>query len=192
MSKTARLGLSTLACFLLLWAAGVQSRGAERLRSGGQNGSGEAQESAAAGPVPAAIVAAKKVFVSNAGADSGLFPHPFSGRPDRAYNEFYTAIQGWGRYELVGEPGEADLVLELQLTAPNGPANANKVKGASDPLPMFRLVVFDRKTHYVLWAVTESIDVAYVQKTHDRNFDDALTLVVTDLKNLVNRAGLVR
>jgi hypothetical protein len=88
--------------------------------------------------------------------------------------------------------GEADLVLELQLTAPNGPANANKVKGASDPLPMFRLVVFDRKTHYVLWAVTESIDVAYVQKTHDRNFDDALTLLVTDLQNLVNRAGLAR
>ena len=66
------------------------------------------------------------------------------------------------------------------------------MKGASDPLPMFRLVIFDRKTHYVLWALTESIDIAYVQKTHDRNFDDALAAVLTDLKAVVNRAGLVR
>ena len=192
MSKTARFGMRALACFVALRMAGVESRGAEGWRSPRQNGSGAAQEAPALAPVPPTIVAAKKVFVSNAGADSGLFPHPFSGRPDRAYNEFYAAMQGWGRFELVGDPGEADLVLELQLTAPNGPANANKVKGASDPLPMFRLVVFDRKTHYVLWAVTESIDVAYVQKTHDRNFDDALTLLVTDLQNLVNRAGLAR
>jgi hypothetical protein len=93
---------------------------------------------------------------------------------------------------MVSDPAEADLVFELQLSAPNGPANANKVKGASDPLPMFRLVIFDRKTHYVLWALTESIDIAYVQKTHDRNFDDALAAVLTDLKAVVNRAGLVR
>jgi hypothetical protein len=142
--------------------------------------------------VPSAISTAKKVFISNAGADSGLFPHPFSGRPDRPYSEFYAAVQGWGRYEMVSDPAEADLVFELQLSAPNGPANANKVKGASDPLPMFRLVIFDRKTHYVLWALTESIDIAYVQKTHDRNFDDALAAVLTDLKAVVNRAGLVR
>jgi hypothetical protein len=39
--------------------------------------------------------------------------------------------------------------------APNGPAIADKQKGASDPLPM--LVIYDRPTHYVLWALTESI-----------------------------------
>ncbi len=35
-------------------------------------------------PVPQALMKAKKIFLSNAGADSGLFPHPFSGDPDRA------------------------------------------------------------------------------------------------------------
>ncbi|HEY2118708.1 MAG TPA: hypothetical protein VGH37_05940 [Candidatus Acidoferrum sp.] len=30
-------------------------------------------------PVPPAILTAKRIFVSNAGADSGLFPHPFTG-----------------------------------------------------------------------------------------------------------------
>jgi hypothetical protein len=51
------------------------------------------------------------------------------------------------------------------LTAPNGPTNANKQNGASDPLPMFRLVIYDRATHYILWALTESIASALVQKT---------------------------
>ena len=65
-------------------------------------------------------------------------------------------------------------MLELQLTAPNGPSGGSKVNGASDPVPMFRLVIYDRKTHYVLWALTESIDIAFRQKTHDHNFDQAL------------------
>ena len=72
-------------------------------------------------PVPPALLNAKTVFISNAGADSGLFPHPFSGDPDRPYNQFYAAMQSWGRYEIVGDPSQADIVIELQLIAPPGP-----------------------------------------------------------------------
>jgi hypothetical protein len=137
-------------------------------------------------PVPTALLNAKKIFISNAGADPGLFPHPFSGDPDRPYNQFYAAMLAWGRYGIVGDPSEADLVFELQLTGPPGPANPNKVYGASDPVPMFRLVIFDRKTHYVLWALTESIPIAILQKTHDNNFDSALTEITMDLKRLTS------
>jgi hypothetical protein len=137
-----------------------------------------------AAPVPPQLLNAKKVFISNAGADSGLFPHPFSGDPDRAYNEFYAGVVSWGRYQLVASPEEADLVFELQLTAPNGPSNADKVKGASDPLPMVRLVIYDRPTHYVLWALTESVAPAALQKTHDHNFDEAVSELVLDAGRL--------
>src|SRR5271156_6762936 len=68
-------------------------------------------------PVSPLLLSAKKVFISNAGADSGLFPHPFTGDPDRAYNEFYADVVSWGRYQVVASPGEADLVFELQLMA---------------------------------------------------------------------------
>jgi hypothetical protein len=142
--------------------------------------------STAIAPVPPSLYSAKKVFISNAGADRGLFPHPFSGDPDRAYNEFYADVQNLGEYELVTDPADADLVFELQLSAPNGPSNANKQKGASDPLPMLRLVIFDRRTHYALWALTESIDPAALQKTHDHNFDDAIAALVQDLKRLTS------
>jgi hypothetical protein len=135
-------------------------------------------------PVPPQLLDARKVFISNAGADSGLFPHPFTGDPDRAYNELYANVESWGRYQIVATPAEADLVFELQLMAPSGPSNADKSKGASDPLPMLRLVIYDRPTHYVLWALTESIAPADRQKTHDHNFDEAVANLVLDAGRL--------
>ena len=167
-----RFALLQLVCIALLFAISTAAQ--------------QIPDAAAApiAPIPPAIYAAKTAFVSNAGADSGLFPHPFSGDPDRAYNQFYAALQDWGRYNLVADPDAADLVLELRLFAPNGPTNANKQKGASDPLPMFRLSVIDRKSHYTLWALTESIDPANLQKTHDRNFDVALATLALDLRRL--------
>jgi len=145
-----------------------------------------AQQAAATptAPIPPAITAAKRIFVSNAGADSGLFPSPFSGDPNRGYNQLYAGLKATGHYQLVSAPSEADLVLELQLTAPNGPSQGSKVNGASNPVPMFRLVVYDSKTHYALWAFTQSIDIAFLQKTHDRNFDEALSAILVEFEEL--------
>jgi len=143
-------------------------------------------------PIPPAIAAAKKIFVSNAGADSGLFPSPFSGNPDRSYFQFYSSLKETGLYEVVSDPAEADLVLELQLIAPNGPTNVNKAYGASDPLPMFRLTIYDRKTRFVLWTLTESIQAAVGQKNHDRTFDDALMAILMDFEDLSGKAAQVK
>lgn len=145
---------------------------------------GYAQQPVTTAPAPPWLYRAKNVFLSNAGSDSGLFPHPFSGDPDRPYNEFYSEIKRLGRFHLVDDPANADLVLELRLNAPSGPAKADKTKGASDPLPMFRLTVWDGRTHYVLWALTESIEGANLQKTHDRNFDEAIAALVQNLQKI--------
>lgn len=87
------------------------------------------------GPVPPAIPAAKSVFLSNAGSDSGLFPEPFSGDTSRAYSQFYSALKSSGTFALTSDPSQADLVLELRLIAPYGPTNANKQNGTADPGP---------------------------------------------------------
>lgn len=146
-----------------------------------------AQSAYTPGPVPSAIASAKRIFVSNAGADSGLFPQPFSGDTDRAYSQFFNALKATGQFDLVADPSDADLVLELQLIAPNGPTSGNKQNGASDPVPEFRLVVYDRKTHYILWTLTESIEVALLQKTHDRNFNDALSSILLNFQQLTGK-----
>jgi hypothetical protein len=143
-----------------------------------------------AGPVPPSITAAKSVFIANAGADSGLFPEPFTGDTGRAYTEFFTALQATKQYALVSDPSQADLVLELRLEAPNGPANPNKQNGAADPEPQFKLIVYDRKTHYVLWTFTQSIDPALLQKTHDKNFDTALADLLNQFLALAGKPPL--
>lgn len=168
--KTANFGFRYTVGAILLSAAAAQ-----------------AQPSTPPMPIPRALREAKTIFISNAGADSGLFPEPFSGEPSRAYRQFYEALKAAGTFQIVDDPVEADLVLELQLTAPSGPNHADKQNGTSDPLPMFRLVIFQQKTHYVLWALTQSIDAAIKQKTHDRNFDDALNTLVSQLQALAGK-----
>lgn len=142
-------------------------------------------------PVPSALRTASRIFLSNAGADSGLFPSPFSGDANRGYNQLYAGLKASGQFQLIDDPADADLVLELQLTSPVGSTRSmdvNKVNGAANPVPMFRLAVYDRKTHYILWTFTQSIDVAFLQKTHDRNFDEALTAILLEFESLSGKA----
>jgi hypothetical protein len=149
-----------------------------------------AQQPAPQAPVPAAIPAAKSIFISNGGADSGLFPAPFSGDPSRAYNQLFASLTNTGQFHLVTDPSNADLVLEIQLIAPNGPKEPSKQNGSSDPLPMFRLTVYDAKSHFVLWTMTSSVGFAFLQKTHDRNFDMALNDVVAQFLSIAGKSPL--
>jgi len=169
--------LSLVAC--LLFSALSIPTSAQRLRVGG-NESSVGHGYAPSDHVPAALLSAKTIFLSNAGADSGLFPEPFTGDPNRGYLELYDMLKSAGQHQLVDDPSQADLVLELQLMAPNGPSNGSKQNGAADPLPTFRLTIYDRKTHYVLWALTETIETALRQQTHDKNFDQALSNIAYD------------
>lgn len=136
-------------------------------------------------PIPPAILNAKTVFLANGGADGGLFPEPFSGDPNRAYFGLYTQLSS-ATFQLVPDPSQADLVMEIHLVAPNGPKDTAKQLGSADPLPFFRLVIYDRQTHFTLWTITEPIEWAVLQKTHDKNFDDALSRVVDDLQSLTH------
>jgi hypothetical protein len=142
------------------------------------------QSGAPAAPVPPAISNAKAVFLANGGADGGLFPEPFSGDPNRGYFSLYSQIKATGKYELVADPSQADLVMEISLTAPTGPHKDEKTVGTADPLPFFKLAIYDAKSHFMLWTITEPIYIAYRQKTHDKNFDEALANVMADLKAL--------
>lgn len=142
------------------------------------------QAGAISSGVPGAVVNAKSVFVSNGGADGGLFPEPFSGDPNRGYFGFVKALQDAHLYDQVDDPAQADVVMQIQLSAPTGPVHTSKQLGSADFLPFFKLTIFDRKTHYVLWTITEPIEFAFLQKTHDKNFDGAITHVVDDLQAL--------
>jgi hypothetical protein len=124
------------------------------------------------GPVPPAILAAKKIFLSNSGAPSAFY----SGGQNRAYNQFYAALQNSGFFEMVGDPVDADLVLELQLFD-SGPGSGT-----------FKLLIYDRKTHFLLWTLLEPINICSRQKTCDANFDEALPVLLLNFEKLAGKA----
>jgi hypothetical protein len=137
------------------------------------------QAQAPAAPVPAQILTAKKVFISNAGVGE-----------DRNFNEIYGAIKSWGQYQLVGAPADADLVIEasysFQITAVSG----SKESGcSSSSATWFKLTLLDPKTRIALWTVMENLKPAFRQKTGEKNLNDAVNALVDDLKALVAQAG---
>lgn len=128
-------------------------------------------------PVPRAIAAARKVFISNAGADN-LSHLVFSGAPNRCYNEFYHQVQALDRYEIVSSPAEADIVLEISLRFSEARVNNTFRQW------LLRLRILDPKTQIVLWSVDASSEQGGVRATSDRNLDIAMARIVSDLKGL--------
>jgi hypothetical protein len=151
------------------------------------------EQTVAPAPVPTQIVAAKKVFIANAGGDQPFYDDPiFNGSPDRTYDQFYAGIKALGRYELVGSPAEADLLFEIQLNVP--PANEKVVKDQTHLIPApydpyMRLVMRDPKTNALLWVFTEHVQWAILQGNRDKNFDQASARIVNDVQSLTLRSS---
>jgi hypothetical protein len=137
-------------------------------------------------PIPAPILTAKKVFVANGGGDeSGYEAATYGGWPDRAYNEFYAVMKAWGRYELVGSPGEADLVFEIRFTVfqPHYRENDSPVDA------QLRFVIRDAKSRETLWGLTEHARSAVLQSNRDKNFEEALGAVIVEMKKIAGPAA---
>jgi hypothetical protein len=132
------------------------------------------------GPVPEQIGTSKKVFIANGGGESFetvIDQIVFNGGPDRPYNEFYAALNGWGRYILVSSPSDADLVLEINWALTD--------TGLKLPvLGQLRLQVIDPKTHITLWSFIEYVRGAILLGNRDKNFDQAMNTIVSRLKKL--------
>jgi hypothetical protein len=134
-------------------------------------------------PVPRQILGAKNVFISNAGGDEMATNEPrFSGTPDRAYSEFYAALKSWGRFKIVPVPAEADLLLEVRQSVSEG-ASGGTVGSA--PTPLFRLKIRDAKTNALLWGFCVHSAFGLGQGESDRNFEQAIYRLTTDLRTLV-------
>lgn len=135
-------------------------------------------------PAPAQIAAAKRVFISNAGGESFenvIDETVFDGGPDRPYNEFYAAMNEWGRYKLVSSPEASDLVLEVSWVLTD--------TGLRLPvLGQLRLVVIDPRNNVTLWNFTQYVRGAILLSNRDKNFDQTMTTIVNRMKILANPA----
>jgi hypothetical protein len=134
-----------------------------------------------AAPVPVQIASGKKVFISNGGSDvSSQSGFRLYGVPAQIYGPFYSAMQNWGHYELVATPGEADLVFQI--------------KSSNMPTSYFQLeaAIFDARTHFLLWSVSEPVESANRRATWLKNFDKGMDALMDDIKELAVSGVTVR
>src|ERR1700726_1492564 len=102
--------------------------------------------------LPAVIVNAKKVFLSNGG--SGYL----------AYDAFCSKMKEWSKYKIVGSPEESDLIVELSYRAEDSTRVWNatntyyiKTQANSKQIvdPQLSLTIFDAKIKTSLWSATD-------------------------------------
>lgn len=134
-------------------------------------------------PIPEQILSAKRVFVANAGGDERPYRVPqFSGGPDRAYDEFYAEMKTWGRFELVSAPADADLIFEIGFSSFEYEEKGTLENPHYDP--QLRLLIRDPKTNAVLWGLTEHVEGALMKGNHDKNFSEALSRLVAEVRRI--------
>ena len=104
-------------------------------------------------PVPTPLLDGKRAFISYELGDVTAFPTAYSGGPERAYEEFFGQMKAWGRFELVMDPSDADVVFAIRFVDSPGLS-----------LPQIRVGISDAKTHVALWGFVEQVDPAWFKK----------------------------
>ncbi len=135
-------------------------------------------------PLPAVIVNAKKVFLSNGGGSN------------LAYDAFYSEMKTWGKYEIVGSPEEADLIVELAYRVESGGTrvwsstntynNTTQVHSAQIVDPQVVLTIYDAMSKTSLWSETDHRRLARREKNREKETVNSAQRLVEDLKVRVN------
>ncbi len=144
-------------------------------------------------PVPAPIRNAQKIFIANAGMDAFSLQafEELGLNGANAYDSLYAAVKSWPQYQLVSSPADANLVLEIRVTAPLTNVGDHPTWSfqhiAANTTWQFQtdLVIRDAKTHFLLWTVTEPVRPANLAGTWRKNIATANAAVAGDLKSLL-------
>jgi hypothetical protein len=147
---------------------------------------GKSRKDVPPAPLPAVIVNAHKVFLTNGGGS------------DLAYDAFYSEMKKWGKYQIVGSPDEADLIVELGYRIERGGtrvwSSSNSYDGTTQVHssqivdPQLVLTIYDAKSKNSLWAAVDHRRLARLQKNREKEIINSAERLVEELKARVNLA----
>jgi hypothetical protein len=147
------------------------------------SGATEKKEGVPVAPLPAVIVNAKKVFLSNGGGSS------------IAYDAFYSEMKEWSRYKIVSSPEESDLIVELSYRVEDSTRVWNstntyyittQVHSKEIADPQLLLTIFDAKMKNCLWSKTDHRGFAKREKNREKETVNSAQRLVDDLKKTVD------
>jgi hypothetical protein len=135
-------------------------------------------------PLPSTALQAKKVFLTNGGGSN------------LAYDAFYSEMQKWGRYEIVGSPEAADVVIELAYmvedrgtrvwSTTNTYNNTTQLHSRQLVDPQLVLTIFDAKTKVSLWSTTDHRRLARREKNREKETINSAERLVEMLKERIS------
>jgi hypothetical protein len=132
-------------------------------------------------PLPEAVVTAHKVFLSNGGGS------------DLAYDAFYSEMKKWGKYQIVGSPNDADLIVELSYqvedmgtrvwSSVNTYNNTTQVHSRQIIDPKLILTIYDAKTKNSLWSTIDHRRLARMEKNREKEMINSAERLVEELRS---------
>jgi hypothetical protein len=131
-------------------------------------------------PLPAKVVAAKKVFLSNGGGS------------DLAYDALYAAVKEWPRFEIVDTSAAADIIIDIRYvtedhgtrvwSTTNASTGATNVHSRQIVDPQLVLTIFDPGSKEALWSTVEHRRLARLEKNREKETINAAQKLVNNLK----------
>ncbi|HKF20058.1 MAG TPA: hypothetical protein VKE93_00740 [Candidatus Angelobacter sp.] len=103
-------------------------------------------------PAPSPLGAATTLFIANPVVDRTQMMK----NPQDLYTQVSLAMKSWGRYKLVSNVADADLVADLAVTQPWGP-KCEDAESAFGPSRQIELRITDPKTNTLIWGFAESL-----------------------------------
>jgi hypothetical protein len=138
-------------------------------------------------PLPAVVINAQRVFLTNGGGS------------DLGYDAFYAAMKNWGKYQIVGSPEEADLIVELAYRVEHGGTRVwsstntydgtTQVHSAQIIDPQLVLTIYDAKSKNSLWSTIDHRRLARREKNREKETINSAERLVDELKT---RASLTQ
>jgi hypothetical protein len=131
-------------------------------------------------PLPEQVTHAKTVFLVNAGGSN------------LAFDEFYQDMKAWGKFQIVGNQNDADLIIELRYwTEHNGestvPVYNSYTKqttyySSEDVDPQLQVAIYDAKTKATLWSGIDHRKLAWGSHNRDKEISKSADRLVEDIK----------
>jgi hypothetical protein len=134
-------------------------------------------------PLPASVVSAKKIFLTNGGGSA------------LAFDEFYSKMKEWGRFEIVGSPSTADIVVDLRYFVEDDGTRVssytNTYTGQTQVVshrvvdPQLSVNIYDAKTKDLLWSVTDHRRLARREKNREKETINSADRLIDGMKERI-------
>ena len=143
--------------------------------------SAKTRKDVAPAPLPTAIINAHKVFLSNKGGS------------DLAFDAFYQAMKNWGKFQIVGSPDDAELIVELSYevvnegtrvwSSTNTYDNTTQIHSRQVIDPQLILSIYDARTKNSLWSTIDHRRLARLEKTREKEMINSAERLVEELQS---------